>query len=147
MIRLTHNLIDYTALTEQVRRSGCGAVVLFLGTVRDLTGEQVTVALDYEAYAGMALKELTRIGEQIEAELPGVKVCALHRTGALRVGDTAVLCAASAPHRDEAFRAARLLIDRVKASVPIWKRERGSDGAYWVGWEDARVPPQTPSGG
>jgi molybdopterin synthase catalytic subunit len=62
----------------------------------------------------------------------------LHRTGTLSVGDVAVVCAASAPHRGEAYRACRALIDRVKARVPIWKREHGPDGAYWVGWQDAR---------
>lgn len=62
----------------------------------------------------------------------------VHRTGALAVGDIAVVCAASAPHRAEAFLACRALIDRVKERAPIWKREHGPDGAYWVGWQDAR---------
>ena len=64
--------------------------------------------------------------------------------GALSVGDVAVVCAASAPHRGEAYRACRALIDRVKARVPIWKREHGPDGAYWVGWRDARSGGQQP---
>jgi molybdopterin synthase catalytic subunit len=62
----------------------------------------------------------------------------LHRVGRLSVGDLAVVCAASAPHRDEAFRACRLLIDRIKERVPIWKCEHGPDGPYWVGFRDAR---------
>ena len=67
-----------------------------------------------------------------------MRLAVLHRTGALVVGDVAVVCAASAPHRGEAYAACRALIDRVKARVPIWKREHGPDGAYWVGWQDAR---------
>ena len=76
---------------------------------------------------------------------PSVRVAATHRIGALRVGDVAVACAASAPHRDEAFLACRLLIDRIKARLPIWKREHGPDGPYWVGWEDARCTPEARS--
>jgi molybdopterin synthase catalytic subunit len=67
-----------------------------------------------------------------------VRLAALHRIGSLAVGDLAVICAAGAPHRGEAFKACRALIDRIKQRVPIWKREHGPDGPYWVGWEDAR---------
>ena len=76
----------------------------------------------------------------------GVRVFATHRVGSLAVGDVAVVCAASAPHRGEAFRACRELIDRVKARLPIWKREHGPDGPYWVGWEDARCSPKDDHG-
>ncbi|MGC4089940.1 MAG: cyclic pyranopterin monophosphate synthase MoaC [Polyangiaceae bacterium] len=124
-----------------VARAEAGATVLFVGVVRNHNAGRSVSELEYEAYAGMALKEMQRIAEEIEREIPGVVLCALHRTGSLSVGDAAVLCAASAPHRDEAFRAARALIDRIKASVPIWKRERGDDAPYWVNWEDARVAP------
>jgi molybdopterin synthase catalytic subunit len=89
----------------------------------------------------MARAEMKRIAEEIEREVPGVRVAALHRIGDLRIGDAAVVCAASAPHRGEAFHACRLLIDRIKARVPIWKREYGPDGAAWVGWVDARCEP------
>jgi molybdopterin synthase catalytic subunit len=96
------------------------------------------VKLEYEAYPAMALAEMTRIAEELTAETPGVRLAVLHRTAPLGVGDVAVVCAASAPHRGEAYAACRGLIDRVKARVPIWKREHGPEGAYWVGWEDAR---------
>jgi molybdopterin synthase catalytic subunit len=86
----------------------------------------------------MAAAEMERIANEIEAESPDVIVAALHRTGLLEVSETAVVCAASAPHRREAFHACRKLIDSIKARVPIWKREHGPDGPYWVGWEDAR---------
>jgi molybdenum cofactor biosynthesis protein MoaC len=122
-----------------VSRPEAGGVVLFVGTVRDHNQNRPVTLLEYQAYASMAVKELARLGEQIEAELPGARLAALHRTGALAVGDVAVICAASAPHRDLAFRAARLLIDRVKEQVPVWKREHGPSGPYWVGWEDVRA--------
>ena len=123
---------------ERVKHAGAGALCLFLGTVRDVNDGQPVVRLEYEAYAPMAVAEMTRIAEEIAAEIEGVRLAALHRTGALTVGDIAVVCAASAPHRDEAYRACRALIDRIKARVPIWKRERGPSGESWVGWNDAR---------
>jgi molybdopterin synthase catalytic subunit len=123
---------------EHVRHSGAGGTAVFLGTVRDHNDGRVVTKLEYEAYASMAVAEMQRIGEEIVQELPGVRVAVLHRVGALLIGDVAVICVASAVHRAEAFTACRRLIDRVKARVPIWKREHGPEGAYWVGWEDAR---------
>jgi molybdopterin synthase catalytic subunit len=124
--------------TASVRHPGAGAVCLFLGMVRDHNDGRAVVRLDYEAYPAMALAEMRRIAEELEVEIAGVRLAVLHRTGALNVGDVAVVCAASAPHRGDAYLACRALIDRVKARVPIWKREHGPDGAHWVGWEDAR---------
>jgi molybdopterin synthase catalytic subunit len=121
-----------------VKHGGAGAVCVFLGTVRDVSEGRPVVKLEYEAYASMAVAEMRRIADEIAAEEPGVRLAVVHRTGALEVGDVAVVCAASAPHRGEAYGACRALIDRVKARVPIWKREHGPDGAYWVGWQDAR---------
>jgi molybdopterin synthase catalytic subunit len=121
-----------------VRHGGAGAVCVFLGTVRDHNESLPVVKLEYEAYPAMALAEMRRIADELVAEIEGVRVAMLHRTGALAVGDLAVVCVASAPHRGDAYRACRDLIDRVKARVPIWKREHGPDGAYWVGWQDAR---------
>jgi molybdopterin synthase catalytic subunit len=121
-----------------VKHSGAGAVCVLLGTVRDRNEGRPVVTLEYEAYASMALAEMKRIADEIASEIAGVRLALVHRTGVLSVGEVAVVCAASAPHRDEAYRACRALIDRVKARVPIWKREHGPDGAYWVGWQDAR---------
>jgi molybdopterin synthase catalytic subunit len=106
--------------------------------VRDHNEGRPVAKLEYEAYPSMAIAEMKRIAGEIAAEIPGVRLAVVHRTGALVVGDVAVVCAASAPHRDEAYRACRALIDRVKASVPIWKREHGPDGSVWIGWQDAR---------
>lgn len=126
---------------ELVRRPGAGGIVTFLGVVRDENDGRAVTKLEYEAYGSMARAEMERIAAEIEAALPGVRVAALHRVGTLLVGDAAVVCAASAPHRGEAFAACRRLIDEIKARVPIWKREHGPDGPYWVGWEDARCAP------
>jgi len=133
MILLTHELIDYQMLTEAVRRPGCGAVVTFLGTVRDLTGEQVTVALDYEAYGPMAEKKMAEIEADTRARWPVGDVAMVHRLGHLEVGDVSVAVAVSCPHRGQAFDACRHAIDRLKELVPIWKKENWSDGrTEWV---------------
>ena len=121
-----------------VKHPGAGAVCVFLGAVRDVNDGRSVVKLEYEAYGTMAVAEMSRIVEEIEREIAGVRLAVTHRVGALAVGDLAVVCAASAPHRDEAYRACRALIDRVKARAPIWKLEHGPVGAYWVGLQDAR---------
>jgi molybdopterin synthase catalytic subunit len=133
MIQLTRQPIDYHALTESVRRPGSGAVVTFLGTVRDLTGEQVTVALDYEAYPGMAEKKLAEIEADTRARWPVGDIAMIHRLGHLEVGEISVAVAVSCPHRAQAFEACRHAIDRLKELVPIWKKENWADGrTEWV---------------
>jgi molybdopterin synthase catalytic subunit len=126
-----------------VSHAGAGAVVTFVGTVRDVNDGRPVTLLEYEAYESMARAEMSRIKAEIEREIPGVTVAVHHRVGSLAIGEAAVVCAASAAHRGEAFRACRLLIDRVKERVPIWKREHGPDGPYWVGWQDARCVGET----
>jgi len=134
--------LSVDAAIALVARDGAGAIAVFLGTVRSVNDGRAVTRLEYEAYASMACAEMDRIRTEIETELPDVRLAALHRTGSLAVGEVSVVCAASAPHRDEAFRACRLMIDRLKERVPIWKREHGPDGPYWVGWEDARCAPE-----
>ncbi len=130
--------LDVSRVIHAVSGPSAGAVATFLGTVRDHNEGRTVTLLEYEAYQSMAEKQLRLIAEQIEEQLPGVQLAALHRVGQLQIGDVAVACAASAAHRGEAFDACRLYIDRIKAEVPIWKREHGPSGPYWVGWEDAR---------
>jgi molybdopterin synthase catalytic subunit len=133
MFRLTRDPIDYHALTDAVRLPRCGAVVLFLGTVRDLTGEQVTVFLDYEAYPPMAEKKLAEIEAELRRRWPVGDVAMVHRLGRLEVGEVSVAVAVSCPHRGQAFDAARFAIDTLKELVPIWKKENAPDGtAEWV---------------
>jgi molybdopterin synthase catalytic subunit len=136
--RVTSSALSLDAVVRSVAHPGAGAVVTFAGTVRDTNEGRPVTKLEYEAYASMAEAEISRLVSEIEAEVGNVRVAVHHRTGELAVGDVAVLCAASAPHRGEAFRACRLAIDRVKERVPIWKREHGPDGPYWIGWIDAR---------
>ena len=133
--------LSVDAAIALVAHPGAGAIAVFLGTVRDVNDGHPVERLEYEAYASMATAEMDRIRVEIESEISGVRLAAIHRTGSLSVGDVSVICVASAPHRGEAFRACRLMIDRLKERVPIWKREHGPDGPYWVGWEDARCPP------
>ena len=133
MVRLTHEPIDYAALTESVRSPHCGAVALFLGTVRDLTGDEVTEFLDYEAYAPMAEKKMAAIEEELRERWTVGEVALVHRLGRLGVGEISVAVAVSAPHRAAAFDACRFAIDSLKLLVPIWKQDNGSDGTTtWV---------------
>jgi molybdopterin synthase catalytic subunit len=135
---LTRDAIDLAAVRARVAHASAGAVCVFEGTVRDHNEGRAVTLLEYEAYDKMVTAEMRRIADEIQRALPGVRLAATHRVGPLSVGDTAVICAASAAHRAEAFEGARRLIDEVKARLPIWKREHGPDGPYWVGWEDAR---------
>lgn len=116
-----------------VRRAGAGGVALFIGTVRDHADGKPVARLDYEAHPELAEREMRRVLEDIARAQPEVCLAALHRTGELAVGDLAVIVAASAPHRAEAFAACREAIERIKERVPIWKKEWAPDGsAHWV---------------
>ncbi len=143
MIRLTHEAIDSCALVESVRSTASGAVVLFLGTVREFTDGRRTVALDYDAYVPMAQSKIAELEAAARKRWPLDNVAIVHRIGRLALGDVSVAVAVGAPHRNEAFEAARFLIDEIKATVPIWKKENWSDGsAAWVHPET-----QTPGSG
>lgn len=110
-----------------------GGIVTFTGMVRRNSHGAVIDHLEYEAYGAMAVQEMTRLCDEIEAEIAGVRLAVEHRVGRLEVGEVAVVIAAAAPHRAEAFTACRAMIDRLKQRVPIWKKEVGEDGAEWVG--------------
>ena len=112
---------------------GMGGIVTFTGMVRRHSRGVVVDHLEYEAYATMAVREMTRLCDEIEAEVAGTRLAVEHRVGTLQIGDIAVVIAAAAPHRAEAFTACRAMIDRLKDRVPIWKKEIGEDGAEWVG--------------
>ena len=139
--------INVAEVVAAVTRPEAGGIAVFVGTVRSENAGHAVTLLEYQAYASMAGKEMARIAAEIQTEIGDVRLAVLHRVGSLKVGDTAVVCAASTPHRAEAFSACRLLIDRIKARVPIWKREHGPSGPYWVGWEDARCEPGGEHGG
>lgn len=133
MIRLTHEPIDFAALTESVRSDQAGAVVLFLGTVREMTHGRQTLALDYEAYSEMAEAKMNELEAEARTRWPVIEAGLVHRLGHLELGDISVAIAVSCPHRHQAFDAGRFLIDRLKEIVPIWKKENWSDGSTeWI---------------
>jgi molybdopterin converting factor subunit 1 len=110
-----------------------GGVVTFTGVVRAQNRGLAVERLEYEAYTEMAEQVMRALCDEIEAELPGARLAVEHRVGTLGVGDVAVVIAAAAPHRAEAFTACRAMIDRLKDRVPIWKKEITPDGATWIG--------------
>jgi molybdopterin synthase catalytic subunit len=133
MVRLTRDSIDHASLTELVRRPGCGAVVTFLGTVRDITGDEETLALEYEAYPEMAERMMATIEQEIGQRWPVGSVALVHRLGRLAVGEISVAVAVSSPHRPDAFNACRYAIDRLKEVVPIWKKDvRPAGVSEWI---------------
>ena len=133
MIVLTREPIDTPVLLAAVQDPLCGASILFLGTVRELTGAERTAFLEYEAYEPMAEQKLAEVAATARERWPVRHVAIVHRLGRIAVGETAVAVAVSAPHRAEAFAAAAWIMDSVKELVPIWKQENAPDGsAAWV---------------
>jgi len=133
LCRISDDEISLDEVRKAVEHPGAGGVCIFHGVVRDhADGKQVS-RLDYEAHEGLAVKEMKRVLEGVAAEHTGVRIAAVHRVGNLGIGDVAVCVAASAAHRDDAFAACRKAIDRIKETVPLWKKEWGPDGdAHWV---------------
>jgi len=133
MIDLTQKVIDYHKLTEDVRSHQAGAVVLFLGTVREMTADRQTLALDYDAFPAMAIAKMEELEAEARDRWPVINVGISHRLGHLELGEISVAVAVSSPHRDVAFEAGRFLIDTLKVTVPVWKKENWSDGTTeWV---------------
>ena len=118
-------------LIDLVSGPGRGGICTFTGTVRDTFEGRAVAQLEYEAYAGMALSEMARLCDDIEARWAGVAVAMHHRIGLLEIGEAAVIVVAAGPHRDEAFSACRYGIDTLKDRVTIWKKEVYSDGSTW----------------
>jgi molybdopterin synthase catalytic subunit len=131
-VRLQASPLSLDALLALVRGPDCGGEVTFTGVVRDHSRGERIRHLEYEAYEPMALRELQAIEAQVAARWPGVRIAIAHRIGHLEIGEAAVMIAAVAPHRAQAFEACRFAIDTLKATVPIWKKEFGESGACWV---------------
>jgi molybdopterin synthase catalytic subunit len=129
VIHLTEQPIDFNSLTESVRDNGAGAVVLFLGTVREFTKGVQIDWLEYEAYPQMATASMVQLEAEVREKFPVIGVAMSHRIGSLHLGDVSVAIAVSAPHRAQAFEAGRWLIDTLKERAPIWKKEHFSDGS------------------
>lgn len=135
MSYLTDGIIDVSALRAASIRRSDGALVVFEGVVRDHNEGRAVQSIAYEAYRPMAEKEFARVIGTVSTRYPSVAIDVVHRLGLLRVGDASIVIVAAAPHRAEAFDACRMLIDRIKETVPIWKKETGPDGEEWVGWQ------------
>ncbi|MCS5638683.1 MAG: molybdopterin converting factor subunit 1 [Myxococcota bacterium] len=119
-------------VVERVAADDTGGVVTFVGTVRNEARGHAIQYLEYEAYPEMAEREMEKIAEEAAQRWPGTRLAIAHRVGHLEIGDAAVIIAACAPHRAEAFEACRFAIDTLKVTVPIWKKEVAVDGEYWV---------------
>jgi len=138
LIELTPQPLDARRLEAAVANAGAGAICTFTGVVRDNSrGEQVT-HLEYEAYGGMAERQMHAIADEIGERWPEARVAMAHRTGSLEIGEASVVVSVSCPHRAEAIAACKWGIDRLKESVPIWKKEFAQSGAVWIEGAETR---------
>jgi|SRR5579862_808865 len=133
--RIVHEKIDAAVILENFKCPSDGAMVTFEGVVRDNSRGRRTLFLDYESYEEMAIKEMNRLAENALAQFAIRQVVIVHRVGRLYVGETSVLIAVASEHRAAAFEACRWLIDTLKRTVPIWKKEHFEDGAVWADGE------------
>jgi molybdopterin converting factor subunit 1 len=124
--------LDEAEVVDRVAGDDAGGIVTFVGAVRDRSRGHSIKFLEYEAYPEMAEREMQKIVDEAAERWPGTRIAIAHRIGHLEIGDAAVVIAAAAPHRAEAFEACRFAIDTLKVTVPIWKKEVATDGAYWV---------------
>jgi molybdopterin synthase catalytic subunit len=131
-IKIDKQPLDLQACVEWVTTPESGGINVFVGTVRNETKGRKVVALEFEAYETMAVKELQKIGETAIQKWPVQKIAIHHRIGTLKVGELPVIIAVSAAHRAAAFEACRYIIDTLKITVPIWKKEIFEDGEVWV---------------
>jgi molybdopterin synthase catalytic subunit len=142
LILLVDKPIDADALVDHVRTGADGAIVTFDGCVRNQSHGR-PLYLDYEAYESMALAKMHEIAAEVHAKFSIDRVAIAHRLGRLEIAETSVFIAVSAPHRAAAFDACRYVIDTLKRSVPIWKKEYFEDGAVWADGELPPIPQDT----
>ncbi len=138
LIELTAEPMDPRRLEAAVSHPGAGAICTFTGVVRDSARGEAVTHLEYEAYAGMAERQMATIAGEIAERWPEARVAMAHRTGTLEIGEASVVVSVSCPHRAEAIAACKWGIDRLKESVPIWKKEFASSGAVWIEGAQAR---------
>ena len=132
--QITEQPFSEAALTRVVAHPEAGGIVAFSGVVRNETGGRRVKFLEYEAHAPMAEAKMREIGAMVRARWPSVKrVAMVHRVGRLEIGEASIVIAVSAAHRREAFEACHFAIDRLKETVPVWKKEHFEDGEVWVG--------------
>ncbi len=143
---LTEDPLDARRLEAAVAWAGAGAICTFTGVVRDNSRGRATERLEYEAYSGMAQSQMRAIAAEIGARWPQARVAMAHRTGRLEIGEASVVVSVSAPHRGEAIAACQWGIDRLKESVPIWKKEFFAGGEVWIEGDAARPADPGPGG-
>lgn len=141
---ITRAPLSVDEVTSKVITANHGATLSFVGTTREMTGEQRTVHLEYEAYIPMALSALQTIGKEIEERWPDTRCAISHRIGHVGIAETSVIIAVSSPHRDICYEASRYAIERLKQVVPIWKKEIWEDGSEWKGHQQGPWNPTTP---
>jgi len=129
---ISEHPLDEAEVVSRVIGPDAGGVVTFVGNVRHEARRHAIEYLEYEAYPEMAEREMQKIADEAGERWPGTRVAIAHRVGHLSIGEAAVVIVAAAPHRAEAFDACRFAIDTLKRTVPIWKKEVATDGAYWV---------------
>jgi molybdopterin synthase catalytic subunit len=133
MIFVTPDPIDIPSVLRAVADPRAGGIDVFIGTTRNHANGKEVIALEYEAYEPMALKELQRVVDETRSKWDVVAISVVHRVGRVPVGEASIVIAVSAAHRDDAFSACRHIIDTLKRTVPIWKKEFYRDGEVWVG--------------
>jgi len=148
-ISITREPIDTSSLLASVQKASDGAVLLFLGVVRDHNQGRTVSALEYQAYDSMAAAELERIVTEAGEKWAVGGIAAVHRIGVLEIGEASVAIAVASPHRDEAYAASRYVIEELKRRLPVWKREGYLDGERaWVpGHDPAAVGGEGPEVG
>lgn len=133
IFEITREPIDKHALEQRLLTGAAGAVVTFDGTVRNQTGGRPVIKLQYEAYPPMAVKEMRKVGAEMRERWPDIASLGIvHRFGELDVTESSVVIVVASPHRKVAFEACHYAINRVKQTVPIWKKEIFADGEAWV---------------
>ena len=135
MISIVAETINVQTILESIEDPSAGGVAMFIGTTRNSSGGKEVLSLEYEAYQPMALKLLGEIAASAAARWAVKKISIVHRVGRIGVGEASIVIGVSSAHRNEAFEACRFLIDTIKKSVPIWKKELYTDGDSWVGME------------
>ena len=140
---ISRKRLDMGALVRQVEFPGAGAILAFSGVVRDNSKGKKVGHLEYEAYPEMAEASMRDLIAEIHERWPDVRVAMAHRVGKLKIGEASLIIAVAAPHRLEAYAASRYAIERVKAVLPVWKKEFAADGEYWVeGPLAGELPPE-----
>lgn len=130
--RITSEEISLTEVLGRVKDPSAGGTVVFIGTIRRKGDRGPVTGLDYQVYGEMAERRMKKIESEVKKRWPVKKVALVHREGSLAVGDVSVVVAVSSVHRKEAFEACRYAIDRIKSTLPIWKKERSEPSGRWV---------------